>query len=139
MAGNWNGDRYNNWNSRNSDWNNKRDDYRGRSNPPKRSGAKFKEIEGAHIVSAWKKDRSGFWTLYARPYSKSRIIESKNGKEWINLFVTMTNNTTKQVVKTSGLLDLNRKRLYLKDFNMIVTKNGDGGYWGRHLGKRNNR
>lgn len=102
----------------------------------KRSGAKIQFKDGAPIVSAWKKNRQGFYVLYARPYKNTKISESKNGKTWANLFVTITNRTTMEVRNYSGLFDMDKKRLYIKDLNMIVTTGGSGGYWGRHLGGR---
>lgn len=107
--------------------------------PNKRSGAKFQVLEGANIVSAWRVQKGQMFSLYARPYKKTKRIESKNGKEWVNLFVTITNRSTLQVAKTSGLLDVQGKRLYIKEFNLIVTKGGRGGYFGRHLGAIKNR
>ena len=104
--------------------------------PKKKSGASFKNVEGgAIIVSAWRVSNRQLITLYARPYSKTQIIESKNGKKWANLFVTITNKTAMTSTNTSALLDIDKKRLYLKEFNMIVTNGGRGGYFGRHMGK----
>lgn len=100
----------------------------------KRSGAKIQIKDGAPLVSAWKKNKMGFYVLYARPYKNTKISESKNGKEWANLFVTITNRTTMETRNYSGLFDMDKQRLYIKELNMIVTKGGQGGYWGRHMG-----
>lgn len=102
----------------------------------KRSGAKIQLKEGAPIVSAWKKNRMGFYVLYARPYKNTKVTTSQNGKEWANLFVTITNQTTMETRSYSGMFDMSRKRLYIKELNMIVTTGGNGGYWGKHLGGR---
>lgn len=102
----------------------------------KRSGAKIQFKDGAPIVSAWKKNRMGFYVLYARPYKNTKVTTSQNGKEWANLFVTITNQTTMETRSYSGMFDMSRKRLYIKELNMIVTTGGSGGYWGKHLGGR---
>lgn len=106
------------------------------SAPKKRSGAKFTEKDGAPIVSAWKKNSKGFYSLYARPCKSTKTTTSDNGKTWINLFVTITNQTTMDSRNTSGLYDPQRKRLYIKEFNQIVSTGGQGGYWGKHISKR---
>ena len=104
----------------------------------KRSGARVMEKEGAIIVSAWKKDKGGFKTLYARPYRNTKSVTSKNGKVWDNLFVTIVNQTTGQTTNCGGMYERGSRRLYLKDFNQIVTTKGKGGYWGKHLGSFSN-
>lgn len=102
----------------------------------KRSGAKIKMIEGSPFISAWRKNRSGFYTLYARPCKNTKERKSENGKVWLNLFVTITNQTSMQTNNCSALYDVERRRLYLKDFNQIVTTNGSGGYWGVHISNK---
>lgn len=114
---------------------------RGGNNPNqirKRSGATFGVIKegdnkGKPYVSAWKKNKKGFYVLFARPYKKTRQTESSNGKRWQNLFVTITNRDTMQTVNTSGMYDVDAKRLYIKDYNQIVSRGGKGGYWGIHI------
>jgi hypothetical protein len=113
--------------------------YQGDQTARKRSGAKIKIIDGNPFVSAWRKNAKGFYALYARPYKGTKDISSKSGKNWLNLFVTITNRTTMQKQNCSGMYDVDRKRLYIKEFNQIVTLNGRGGYWGKHLGNNNNR
>ena len=113
--------------------------FNGYQRPPKHSGAKFGEKNGTMYVNAWKKSKRGFLTLFAWPYNKSQVKESKSGKEWISMFVTIVNKDTLNVTRTSGMYDIQRKRLYLKEFNMIVTRNGAGGYWGKHISKSYNR
>ncbi len=83
------------------------------------------------IVSAWKKSKKGFVTLYARPYKNSQIRKFDDGKEYINLFVTITNKDTMQVTKTSGLFHFDTKKLYLPEFNLVANpRGGRGGYFG---------
>lgn len=101
--------------------------------PRKRSGAKFKEvtIDGntAMIVSAWRVNRKGeLLVLYARPYSNTREHQKNRGR-FLNYFVTITNKATYSVVKTSGLLYEDSKRLLLGEFGEIVTDRGRGGVW----------
>jgi len=105
----------------------------------KRSGAKIKMIEGNPFISAWRKNKQGFYVLYARPYKGTKDIQSKSGKNWLNLFVTIVNRTTMQETKCSGMYDVDRRRLYIKEFNLIVSTNGAKGYFGRHLGGNNRR
>lgn len=121
----------------NSRYNNMRS-YRGAQQPRKRSGARitFKD-ETTPIISAWKKDRFGFHVLYARPYSKTKRTKSKSEKRWLNLFVTITNRSTMQETKCSGMFDLDRQRLYISDLNLIVNpKAPNGGYFGKHISRR---
>lgn len=108
----------------------------GSSRTRKRSGAKIKMMDGNPVISAWRKNKSGFYTLYGRPYKGTKDRSSKNGKNWMNLFVTITNRTTMQTHNCSGLFDVDRRRLYIKDLNMIVTEGGQGGYFGTHIRRR---
>lgn len=98
--------------------------------PRKRSGAKFVNCEkGVVVVSAWRVNRKGeLLVLYARPYSKTNEHNGKRGA-FANYFVTITNKTNYNVVKTSGLLYEGTKRLLLPEFSEIVTANGSGGTW----------
>jgi len=107
-----------------------------RRTPRKKSGCKIQMIDGNPIVSAWKVSKGQLITLYARPYKGTKERESKSGKNWMNLFVTILNKTTMQETKTSGMFDLDRKRLILSDFNLICSTNGQGGYFGKHISKR---
>jgi hypothetical protein len=113
-----------------------RGSYGGSSRPQKkRSGAKFIRLEdGKMCVSAWRVSKGQLLVLYARPYSKTDTVESQSGKHWQNLFCTITNRTTLQVTKCSGLLDVDGCRLYIKELNLIATKGGQGGYFGRQFG-----
>ena len=100
--------------------------------PKKHSGASFKTVENGVIVSAWNASREkGLIKVYARPYSKTKVTESKSGKRWANLFVTITFLKTGQIINTSSLLDIDGKRLYVKELGMIATKAGRGGYFGQ--------
>ena len=104
--------------------------------PKKHSGCKFVMCEdGTMIVSAWCVKGRQLLSIYARPYKGTKKIESKSGKIWLNYFVTIVNKTTLQETKTSALFDQASKRLYIKDFNMICTTGGQGGYCGTHIKK----
>lgn len=107
----------------------------------KRSGCRYTTgTDGAPIISAWRKNNKGMYSLYARPYKGSKTITSKSGKEWINLFVTIVNKDTMQEIKTSGLLNLQNKKLYLKEFNLICNPSApNGGYFGKHISRNYNR
>ncbi len=113
--------------------------YQGVQQSRKKSGCKIQMMDGSPIISGWKVSKGQMITLYARPYKGSKETTSKNGKNWINLFVTLVNKTTMQETKTSGLFDLDKKKLYIKDFNLIATSNGQGGYFGKHISKTYNR
>ena len=105
------------------------------SAPKKHSGARFVTKEdGAQIVSGWNYSRSkGMVVLYARPFKNTHRVESKNGKIWVNLFVTIVYRKTGQIVKTGALLDVQAKRLYVKELNLIATSKGKGGYFGKQF------
>lgn len=106
---------------------------------------KIKE-DGAVICSGWKKTRQGLVKLYARPSKGTHESKSeKSGKRWLNLFVTITNTGTAQVLKTSGMYDVAAKKLHIKEFGWIGTLNGSGhtrsgkmayGYLGRNVRRR---
>lgn len=103
--------------------------------PRKRSGASFKVCtdtktgDSAMVVSAWRVNRRGeLLVLYARPYEGTKIHQKTRG-EFLNYFVTITNKQNYSVVKTSGLLYEQSKRLLLPDFGEIVTDRGRGGVW----------
>ena len=144
--GEWNGNRNDYHGNNRNNWGDNRSNNRSNNNgrhssskPPKLSGAKFGQKEENYYVNAWKKNKYGFFTLFAWPYNKSQVKESKSGKEWISLFVTITNRSNMNVTHTAGMYDIQRKRLYLKELNQIVTRNGAGGYWGKHISKSYNR
>lgn len=103
----------------------------------KRSGCRVVERNNMVFVSAWRKNRDGFFKLYARPYSKTKAVQSERGTTWLNLFVTIVNVSTMTETKCSGMYDADKQRLYIKQFNLIASaRGGAGGYFGRHLGKR---
>lgn len=111
-----------------------KNNYKDKNNDQKKhSGASFKMIDGNPIISAWKKNAQGFHKLYARPYKKTKRTTSANGKNWVNLFVTIHNLTAMTSSNFTGMYDADRRRLYIKDINQIVTTNGKGGYFGKHL------
>lgn len=108
--------------------------YRSRStNNRKRSGAKIQEREGAVLVSAWRKNRYGFFVLYARPYKGTSEHKTQNGRKYLNLFVTIVNRSTGELTNMSGLYDVEKRKLRLPDLNQVVSNNGAGGYWGISL------
>ncbi|NDW09066.1 hypothetical protein [Dysgonomonas sp. 520] len=99
----------------------------------KHSGAKFgKDKDNRHYVTGWNYSRKrGLVVFGAFEYKNSKEVESKRGKTWINLFVTVTYRATGQIVKASGMYDLGEKRLYIKDLGMVATNRGRGGYFGK--------
>lgn len=102
----------------------------------KKSGCKFVQVkDGPLVVSAWRVSQRQLFSLYARPYKNTKKVTSANGKEWLNYFVTIVNKTTMQETQTSGMFCPADKRLYIKDFNLICTSGGKGGYFGKHISK----
>ena len=78
--------------------------------------------------------------LYARPYKGTKIITSKSGKRWANLFVTLTNTNTLVKTNMSGLLNLDNKKLYISEMNLVANpKAPNGGYFGKQISKVYNR
>ena len=124
-GGNWNNGGGGNWNNGGGgNWNN-----RGGGNRPmyKKSSYKCKQLaDGAYVCSGFLKNKAGLWKLYARPYKGTHESTSKNGNKFLNLFVTLTNTTTFEERKTSGLLNLTNKKLIMKDLNLLGTPNGGG-------------
>lgn len=93
----------------------------------KKSSYKCKQLaDGAYVCSGFLKNKAGLWKLYARPYKGTNESTSKNGNKFLNLFVTLTNTTTFEERKTSGLLNLTNKKLIMKDLNLLGTPNGGG-------------
>lgn len=120
--------------------NNYNNNYINNRAPRKRSGAKFgTDKNGNPYVSAWKKNKTGFYTLKASCYAKTKEREGKKVRVWLNLWVQITNHTSMKTENYSGLLDVDGKRLYIKNLNMIATAKGAGGYWGMHIGSRKRR
>ncbi len=109
--------------------------YQQQQQPKKKSGCKFTTKDGIIFVSAWKVQKGQLITMYARPYKNTKRVESKNGKEWLNYFVTITNKTTLQQTNTSAMFCPAEKRLFIKEFNLIATNGGRGGYFGKHISK----
>ncbi len=103
--------------------------------PRKRSGASSKVCtnekngDSVMIVSAWRVNRKGeLLVLYARPYQGTSVHQKSRG-EFLNYFVTIVNKQNYSVVKTSGLLYEQSRRLLLPEFGEIVTDRGRGGVW----------
>lgn len=110
--------------------------YQPQMRQKKHSGSRLTMMDTkTPIISGWKASKSnGLTALYARPYKGSKVSESKTGKTWINLFVTLTNKRTNQVTKTSGMFCFETKKLYIKDFNLMANpKAPNGGYFGTHI------
>lgn len=134
----------NNWN--NSNWGNNRpnngsnNNYSnsGNNRPRKRSGATFKMMpDGVMVISGWRKNRYGYFKLYARPYkgTKEHVGERSN-KTFFNYLVTITNESTGQPSNLSGLYYPNERKLRIPQLNQVVSPNGSGGYWGKSISKR---
>ena len=144
--GEWNGNRNDYHGNNRNNWGDNRSNNNGRhsgnnSRPRKRSGSTFKMMEdGVMVISAWKKNRYGYFTLYGRPYkgTKSHVGERSN-KEFLNYFVTVTNMSTGNIEKTSGLYYPSERKLRMPGVNQVVTPNGSGGYWGKSISKTYNR
>ena len=110
----------------------------GNRQSKKHSGCQLKTMEdGAPVISGWNYSRRGGMVhLYARPYKGTKKSTSKSGKSWMNLFVTITNTSTKVQSNYSGLFDVDSKKMYIKDLNMIANpKAPHGGYFGKHISK----
>ncbi|MGC3977843.1 MAG: hypothetical protein QM751_06155 [Paludibacteraceae bacterium] len=109
--------------------------------PPKKSGCRvIMKDKDTPIVTGWKTSKNGMLSLYARPYKGTKLSTSKNGKEWLNLFVTVTNRRTMQKTNMSGLFNLANQKLYIKEYNLIANPRANrGGYFGKHISKTYNR
>ena len=113
--------------------------YRGSQQPRKRSGCGTKKVENGVVIWGWRVSQGQMFSMYARPYKNTKIRESKTGKKWANLFVTIINKTTGVVTNTSGLYDLQRERLYIKELNLVGNPRAPrGGYFGKHISKTYN-
>jgi hypothetical protein len=109
--------------------------------PKKHSGCSIKQNEdGTYCVSGWKLADGCMVKLYARPYKGTKITTSKSGKRWANLFVTLTNTNTLVKTNMSGLLNLDNKKLYISEMNLVANpKAPNGGYFGKQISKVYNR
>lgn len=109
--------------------------------PKKHSGCSIKQNEdGTYCVSGWKLADGCMVKLYARPYKGTKVITSKSGKRWANLFVTLTNTNTLVKTNMSGLLNLDNKKLYIAELNLVANpKAPNGGYFGKQISKVYNR
>ena len=109
--------------------------------PKKHSGCSIKQNEdGTYCVSGWKLADGCMIKLYARPYKGTKVTTSKSGKRWANLFVTLTNTNTLVKTNMSGLLNLDNKKLYIGEMNLVANpKAPNGGYFGKQISKVYNR
>lgn len=78
------------------------------------------------IGSGWKKTRNGLLSIYARPYKKTKVSISHKGHRHHNLFVEITNTTTGQVQKHSGMFNETTKYLIIEKIGWLCTPNGSG-------------
>jgi len=108
---------------------------------PKRSGCRMKKVgKDGVVLWGWRKNKSGMYSFYARPYSKSKHVESQSGKHWVNMFVTITNKSTMQKSNHSAMYDIDGNKLYMKELNLIANPKAlNGGYWGTHIRKNYRR
>ena len=116
--------------------------YSSRNNrPPKHSGCSSRMLDdGSIILWGWRLVDGAMVKMYARPYKKSQLRTSKTGKDWVNLFVTLTNTKTMQVTKTGGLVNMANHKLYINELNLVANpKAPNGGYFGKHISKTYNR
>jgi hypothetical protein len=118
----------------NNNWNNNRGNNNQQKEQFKKSSFEFKmvEVDGSKdkmpLCWGFKKagKGNGIIKLYARPYAKSKLTESGNGNVFCNLFVTLTNSTTGQVTKTSGLFNMTTKKLVITELGLVGSTNGRG-------------
>jgi hypothetical protein len=115
--------------------------YSNNQRPKKHSGCSVKQNEdGSYCVSGWKLAGGDMVKLYARPYKGTKVTTSKNGKRWANLFVTLTNTNTLVQSNYSGLFNLDNKKLYISELNLVANpKAPNGGYFGKQISKVYNR
>lgn len=134
---------FNPQNSRNSGYSNQRNNNQNisRSSSVKHSGCGVRIMEdGSPILFGWKLSGGDMVKLYARPCKSTKSSTSKSGKTWLNLFVTLTNQSTMQITKCSGLYNADNQKLYISDFNLIANpRAANGGYFGKHISKTYNR
>jgi hypothetical protein len=102
----------------------------------KHSGCKIKMMpDGSPVLSAWNYSKAaGLMSVYARPYKRTEKHVSQSGNEYLNLFVTLTFKDQKRVVHTSGLFNLNTKKLIIRDYSLVCNPLApNGGYCGSFL------
>lgn len=94
--------------------------------------------DGVIVLSAWKyNSKEGLMSFYARPYKGTKKHSSQNGKTFLNYFVTIVNKRSFTVIKTSGLLCLETKKLTIPDFGLVLNPNApNGGYCGSFTRKK---
>ncbi len=107
----------------------------------KRSGCSIKRADGGRVfLYGWRLSRGSFFSFTASETKKSKDFKSKSGKTWRTLLVVITNKSTFQKVFCSGLYDVQRERLYIKDYNLIANPSApNGGYFGQHLRREYSR
>jgi len=106
----------------------------------KHSGCRMTVVKdtGEQIVVGWNYSRSrGMISFIASPYKGTKTSTSRSGRDWENWFVKITNKRTMQITNHSGLWDCQRRRLLIKDLNMVANPGApNGGYFGQHISKR---
>ncbi len=93
---------------------------------------------GEQVLVGWNYSRGrGMISFIAASYSGTKTTTSGTGREWENWFVKITNKRTMQTTNHSGLWDLQRRRLLIKELNMVANPGApNGGYFGSHIVKR---
>ncbi len=108
--------------------------------PRKHSGCKITTVRetGEQVVVGWNYSKQrGMISFIAAPYKGTKVSKSRTGREWENWFVKITNKRTMQTTNHSCLWDCQRRRLLIKDLNMVANPGApNGGYFGQHVSKK---
>jgi hypothetical protein len=129
---------YNNRYQNNGGYNNNRN---YNQKPSKKSGCKItaRKDDGEMLIRGWKVDKTnGMRSFLAAPYSKTKTITSKTGRQWENWMVKVQPNGGKPFI-VSGLFDVMTKKVIIPELQYVMNPNApNGGYIGPYF-RRNNR
>ncbi len=100
-----------------------RNNYNNNAQQKKRSACKKGYANGdadAPYYAGYNKSRSGFLSILARPYKKTKDSTSKSGKRFQNWFVTYKVGRFGAEQKTSGMLNLDSGKLVVESLGIVM-------------------
>src|SRR5215510_14462634 len=89
-------------------------------NRKKHSGARTgKDKNGNPFVSGWNDSRSrGLVSFFAAPYKKTKVVHSRNGREYHTWILKITSNKDFQTRIAACLYDPAKQRITCPDYNL---------------------
>jgi hypothetical protein len=100
----------------------------------KHTGAKSGfDKNGNPYTTGWNYSRAnGLVTFLATPYGKSKEVESRSGRSWLNVMVKVSRKMQKDFI-VSGMMDLRSGMVTIQELGIVMNpKAKNGGYCGKY-------